>query len=164
MKSCPVWYPGLLELASLEWDLDISDLGSTRFKPPSGQEFEADGAWYLDMEKRVRDRKNIDLSVDPPPDLLLETDITTDSSDKLNIFAGMRVPEVWLYNLLDGFVAKALEGEGYVPIQTSRVIAGLPIAEVAKRIDDEAGRSNMLTFRRAWRQWLQEHRHLHDSA
>jgi len=39
---------------------------------------------------------------------LLETDITTDSSDKLKIFAGTRVPEVWLYNF-DGFVVKALE-------------------------------------------------------
>jgi Uma2 family endonuclease len=154
---------GLLEFASLEWDIDLCDLGSTRFKAPSGEEFEADGAWYRDLEKRVRDRRAIDLLVDPPPDLLLETDITTDSSDKLKIFAAMRVPEVWLYNL-EGLAAKAFDGNAYVPIQTSRVIAGLPIAEIAKRIDDEAGRSNMLVFRRAWRQWLQEHRHLHDNA
>ena len=41
----------------------------------------------------------------------------------------MRGPEVWLYNL-DGYVAEALEHGEYVPIQTSRVIAGLPIAEM----------------------------------
>jgi Uma2 family endonuclease len=156
-------FAGLLEFVSLEWDLDIIDLGSTTFGPPGGKDFQPDGAWYLDIEKRVRDRTNVDLSVDPPPDLLLETDMTRDSSDKLATFAEMRVPEVWLYNL-DGFAAKALDDGQYVAIETSRVIAGLPIAEITNRLADEAGRSNMLTFRRAWQGWLREHKHLHTDA
>ncbi len=155
----------LLDLVSLEWELDISDLGSTRFKPPGGSEFEADGAWYLSMKTQVRNRKNIDLAVDAPPDILLETDISTSSSDKLKIFATMRVPEVWLYDL-DGFRAKALENGEYVPIETSRIIAGLPIAEIAKRIENEAGleKSDMYAFRRDWQRWLREHKNLHGSA
>jgi len=155
---------GLLELVSLEWEIDITDLGSTRFKPPGNQEFEPDGAWYLDMETRVKDRKNIDLAIDPPPNLLLETDITTSSSDKLRFFAAIRVPEVWLYTL-DGFAAKALEHGEYVPISVSRAITGLPIAEITKRVEDEAARSksNALMLRREWQQWLREHKYLHDN-
>jgi Uma2 family endonuclease len=155
----------LLDLVSLEWGLDISDLGSTRFKPPGEAEFEADGAWYLSMKTQVRNRKNIDLTVDAPPDLLLETDISTSSSDKLEIFATMRVPEVWLFNL-EGFQAKALENGEYVPIEMSRTIAGLPISEIARRIEGEAVRekSDMYTFRREWQHWLREHKHLHDAS
>ena len=94
---------------------------------------------------------------------MLETDITTNSSDKFAIFAGIRVREIWLYNL-GGFTAKALENGAYVPISASRVILGLPIAEISKRLEDEAGRSNMLTFRRQWQQWLRAHKHLHEEA
>jgi Uma2 family endonuclease len=145
--------------------MNITDLGSTRFKPPSGQEFEPDGAWYVDMGTRVRSRKNIDLTIDAPPDMLLETDITTSSTDKLKTFAEMRVPEVWLYNL-DGFSAKALENGEYVPIETSRVIAGLPIAEVKNRVEDQAPRdeADMYVFRREWQHWLREQKHLHDAT
>jgi Uma2 family endonuclease len=155
----------MLGLVSDEWDMDITDLGSMTFKPLVGPEFMPDGTWYINMESKVNDRSTIDRSTTPPPDILLETDITTNSTDKLKTFAEMRVPEVWIYNL-HGFSAKALEHDQYVPIETSRAIAGLPIAEIAKRLEDEAGRpkSNMLTFRRAWRQWLRAHRHLHDNA
>jgi Uma2 family endonuclease len=149
----------------LEWKINITDLGSTRFKPIGGVEFEADGAWYIDMKTKVRDRMNIDLTVDAPPDILLETDITTKSSDKFNIFGNMGVPEVWLYDL-SGFSARTLENGKYTPISVSRVIAGLPIPELAKRINDEAGRSesDSLAFLESWHQWLREHKNLHDDA
>ncbi len=153
---------GLLYSVALEWEIDITDLGSTRFKPVGGAEFEADGAWYLDMKTKVRDRRNIDLAIDSPPDILLETDISTNSSDKLEIFAGMRVPEVWLYNL-DGFTASALENGKYEPIAISRVIVGLPIAVIAKRLEDEANGSQLdsLMLQRNWQQWLRKHKHPH---
>jgi Uma2 family endonuclease len=151
----------MLADVAMEWTLDLSDLGSTRFKTESG-EFEADGTYYLDVERRIRDRENMDLSVDPPPDLLVEIDITTDSSDKLAIFAGIGVPEVWRYNL-HGFAAFAFLQDQYVPITVSRFIKGLALNEIARRLDDKADRSNMLAFRLAWRQWLQENRHLHDA-
>jgi Uma2 family endonuclease len=148
----------MLDAVSTEWALDITDLGTATFKTePRG--FEADGTYYLDAAQRIRDIDHIDLSIDPPPDLLLEIDITTDSSDKLATYAGMGVSEVWRYNL-DGFAAFALADGKYVTITISRVISGLPLAEIAKRLDDKKGRSNMLTFRRTWRQWLQENIHL----
>jgi hypothetical protein len=73
------------------------------------------------------------------------------------------MPEFWLSNL-DGLVAKALENDACVAIETSHVIAGLPTVQIAQRLADEAGRSNRLTFRRARRAWLREHKHLHDDA
>lgn len=150
----------MLDAVSTEWQLDITDLGSATFKAqPRG--FEADGTYYLDAAQRIRDVDKIDLTIDPPPDLLLEVDITKDSSDKLVTFATLGVPEVWRYNL-DGFVAFAFVQHEYVPISVSRIISGLPIEEIARRLVDKQGRSNMLTFRLAWQQWLRDHRHLHD--
>ena len=51
--------------------------------------------------------------MDPPPDLVLEVDITHPSLDKLSIFAAVGVPEVWRY---DGERVRmlALAGDSYV--------------------------------------------------
>ena len=39
----------------------------------------------------------IDLKADPPPDLVIEIDITHPSLNKLPIFAGLSIPEIWRY-------------------------------------------------------------------
>jgi Uma2 family endonuclease len=41
----------------------------------------------------------IDLRVDPPPDLAIESDNTADSDWKLPVYARLRVPEVWRYDV-----------------------------------------------------------------
>jgi hypothetical protein len=46
---------------------------------------------------RVRGKKRLDMEIDPPPDLLIEIDVTTDSMDKFPLYAALRVPEVWTY-------------------------------------------------------------------
>jgi len=40
----------------------------------------------------------IDLATDPPPDLVVEVDITHPSLDKFPIYASLRVPEVWRHD------------------------------------------------------------------
>jgi Uma2 family endonuclease len=48
--------------------------------------------------ERVRDREQIDLTVDPPPDLVIAIDIHSSSLDRFPIFASIGVPEVWRYD------------------------------------------------------------------
>ena len=50
------------------------------------------------MPPRCADADELDLSVNPPPDLAIEIDITSSSLDQLAIYADMGVPEVWIYN------------------------------------------------------------------
>lgn len=38
-----------------------------------------------------------DLETDPPPDLVLEVDVTSPSDLKLPVYAAMKVPEVWIW-------------------------------------------------------------------
>lgn len=46
----------------------------------------------------VRERAVLDLDVDPPPDLAIEVDITHSSINRMDVYAGLRVPEVWTYD------------------------------------------------------------------
>ncbi len=59
---------------------------------------EPDECYYLAHASALRDVEELDLSVDPPPDLAVEVDISRSSLDQLAIYADMGVPEVWIYD------------------------------------------------------------------
>ena len=40
-------------------------------------------------------RTDLDLHVDPPPDIAIESDLTSSSLDRFAIYAGLGVPELW---------------------------------------------------------------------
>ncbi|MDQ3259085.1 MAG: Uma2 family endonuclease [Acidobacteriota bacterium] len=82
----------VLEVREIEFD----NVGSNTFKREDLQRgFEPDSSFYIQSVESVSDREQIDLAVDPPPDVVIEIDITHPSLDKLPIFAAVGVPEVW---------------------------------------------------------------------
>lgn len=88
----------LVTLTTLEIEVEALSIGSTTFKRKDIERgFEADACFYARNEYRIREKKEIDLTVDPPPDLVVEIDVTSSSIDKLALFAEFGVPEVWLY-------------------------------------------------------------------
>jgi Uma2 family endonuclease len=89
----------LVEVLAEELGVDVRRLGSTTFKRRDlSKGFEPDSCFYIQNEDRVKGKKEIDLTVDPPPDLLIEIDISSPSLDKLPIYARLGVPEVWRYD------------------------------------------------------------------
>ena len=79
--------------------MNIDSLGSTTFRREDiDRGFEPDSCFYIQNAARVRGKKRIDLSSDPPPDLVIEIDITSPSLDKFPIFAQAGVPEVWRFD------------------------------------------------------------------
>jgi Uma2 family endonuclease len=77
-----------------EMGVEAKDLGSTTFRredPERGSE--ADSCFYIENEGLIYGKDRPDLSVDPPPDLVIEIDITSPSISKLPIYAQMGVPE-----------------------------------------------------------------------
>jgi Uma2 family endonuclease len=57
---------------------------------------EPDESYYLANEARVRGKKEIDLRVDPPPDLAIEAVHTHGASMAVETLRRLRVPEVWV--------------------------------------------------------------------
>lgn len=94
------WITALLvrELA-IEFELDVDSAGSTTFKSEDLElGVEPDGYLYFRNIERLRGKAEIDLDAgDPPPDLVIEVDVTSPLLDKLPICAQVRVPEVWRY-------------------------------------------------------------------
>jgi Uma2 family endonuclease len=82
-----------------ELGIEAEDLGSTTFRREDLERgFEPDSCFYVQNEEQVRGKDRIDLAVDPPPDLVIEIDITSPSFSKLPIYAQIGVPEVWRYD------------------------------------------------------------------
>ncbi len=89
----------LVELLAGEMEIDIEGGGSTTFRRKDlTKGFEPDECFYIPHAELVRGKKQIDLAEDPPPDLVIEIDITSPSLSKFPIFAALGIPEVWRYN------------------------------------------------------------------
>jgi Uma2 family endonuclease len=69
-------------------------------RPLAGEAREPDRSFYFGARADVMAaRTEINLRVDPPPDLAIESDNTDDSGWKLPVYGRLRVPEVWRYDV-----------------------------------------------------------------
>lgn len=62
---------------------------------PEESGIEPDYCFYIDNWEAVSGKERIDWRVDPPPDLVLEIDVTSYSD--VNDYLPYRVPEIWLF-------------------------------------------------------------------
>jgi len=78
---------------------------------------EPDHSWWIAHELQVRGKRQIDLRVDPPPDLAIEVDVTHRSLDRMSIYARLGVPEVWRLDAR-GLTFQVLQPDGRYAEQT----------------------------------------------
>jgi Uma2 family endonuclease len=92
----------ILQIAT-ELDIPLEGGGSTTFaREDLDRGIEPDECFYIANAARIQGQKNIDLTIDPPPDLAIEIDVSRSSIDKMAIYAALGVPEFW--RLDDGVV------------------------------------------------------------
>ncbi|MEL6461988.1 MAG: Uma2 family endonuclease [Cyanobacteria bacterium J06621_15] len=88
----------LIHILTEELNLNIKSLASTTLKITEIKTgAEPDKCYYIKNEPAVRG-KTVDLNQDPPPDLVLEVDITHTDINKNQLYQDMKVPEFWRYN------------------------------------------------------------------
>ncbi len=89
----------LIEAVAAGLRIPIAGAKSTTFsREDLDRGIEADESYYIANEARVRFHKKIDLSVDPPPDLAIEVDVSRSSVNKAAIYAALGVPEFWRFD------------------------------------------------------------------
>ena len=59
---------------------------------------EADECFYFSHFDLLQDDRELDLAIDPPPDLAIEVDYTSSSVSKEKIYAALRIPELWRWD------------------------------------------------------------------
>jgi len=145
----------MIETMTEELGIAISSGGSTTLKSQMKEKgVEPDECYYVANEPLVRGRDDFDLTVDPPPDLALEVDITTSWLDKLSIYAALGVPEVWL---CDGATLQVyhIQADGTYALQArSPAFPFLPLEQV-QRFLDQRNALDETTWVRSLRAWVQ---------
>jgi Uma2 family endonuclease len=100
------WMSRLIYLVALELGTHLCSGGSTTLKLAlKNAALEPDRCFWIKNAHRMRGKKQWDALADPPPDLAVEIDITSSWLDRLEIYAALKVPEIWRF---DGETLKLL--------------------------------------------------------
>jgi Uma2 family endonuclease len=107
-----------IRILVVEHGLRLKSLRSTTLnREDLNRGAEPDNTYYIQNYSKIIG-KIIDLSQDPPPDLIVEVDITNSDIDKNRLYASMGVPEFWRFNG-DIWQILMLGDSGYVEVSHS---------------------------------------------
>lgn len=136
----------------LGWD--SANFGSMTFKQrPKGME--PDECFWIAHELDVRGRDTLDPATDPPPDLVLEIEVSRSVVNRLAILAAMGATEVWRY---DGQHLRAMllgTDRKFHSSPTSRSFPFLPLDEVVDFLNQRTTQSNTAILR-SFRTWVRD--------
>jgi Uma2 family endonuclease len=113
------------------------------------------GSWTLQNAVRARALEpdecySVGVGRPARPDLAVEVIWTSGGIDKLEVYRGLGVGEVWLWR--DGGIeAHVLSGEGYERRERSALFPGLDLAELVRHIDVENQTESVRRYRETLR-------------
>jgi Uma2 family endonuclease len=135
-----------------ELELDSQTFGSTTFKRKEmAAGIEPDNCFYIQNAALMIGKQRVNLSVDPPPDLAIEVDVT--SKTQLDAYLTLAVPELWIYTegKLQIFVLQ--QGE-YLLTETSPIFGNLPVIGEILQFLQQSEILGDSAARRGFRQWV----------
>ncbi|MEA5580958.1 Uma2 family endonuclease [Nodularia harveyana UHCC-0300] len=139
-----------------ELNLKLKSTGSVTCKRQDLQRgVEPDSSFYIQNEPVMRSKQNLDLSQDPPPDLVIEVDYTSASIDRLPIYLALGVPEVWRYDEPVMQIYQLREGV-YIPCDVSLTFAHLPLTTQIPRFLQESLKIGEIPMIRSFRDWVKQ--------
>ena len=134
-EACLRFIEDLVRAFAQAYKLPLEKFGQTTWKRRHlGKGVEPDACYYVENAERVIGKEELDLESDPPPDIVVEVDITARSLKKLSIYAALCVPEVWRYDGETLQIYKLSVGK-YVETLASRFLPGLSGSILAKHIE-----------------------------
>ena len=144
----------LVKIILEELELDCECFDSTTFKRQDMDSgIKPDDSFYIKNHLQMIGKEKIDLNIDPPPDLVIEIDVT--SKTQLDAYLALAVPEVWRYED-DKLQINIWQDGKYIESEVSPNFPNLPIAEIIPQFVEESrilGRSPTL---RKFRQWVKQ--------
>jgi len=120
---------------------------------PDTYGIEPDYCFYIDHWQAVSGKERIDWMNDPPPDLVLEIDVTSFSD--VNDYLPYRVPEVWLFSK-NQLLVYQLQSSKYLSQTRSRYFPDINLLDVVSRCLQVASERNTSTAIRELKQQLEK--------
>lgn len=143
----------LLEELDWEWE----SLGSSTFKTKSMKAgIEPDDCFYIKNYAAMIGKKRLDMSIDPPPDIAIEVDLT--SNTQISAYEALAVAEIWRY--ANGKLSIRLLHEGkYVESLVSLSFPDFPVIDGISQFLERDSELSISSLRREFRQWVRDRLH-----
>ncbi len=143
----------LLEELDWEWE----SLGSSTFKTKSMKAgIEPDDCFYIKNYAAMIGKKRLDMSIDPPPDIAIEVDLT--SNTQISAYEALAVAEIWRY--ANGKLSIRLLREGkYVESLVSLSFPDFPVIDGISQFLERDSELSISSLRREFRQWVRDRLH-----
>jgi Uma2 family endonuclease len=144
----------MIETLTEELNLPTKSFGSTTLNREDLEKgAEPDSCYYIQNVGQIQGR-TVNLAIDPPPDLVVEIDISNPSSQRIEIYKQLGVPEIWRYS--GGTVQiYHLEAGEYRSRDFSPTFA-IASTVAINRFLEQAETRDDTTLIRSWRQWIQQ--------
>jgi Uma2 family endonuclease len=137
-----------------ELDIEFCPLGSTTFKNQLMLKgIEPDSCFYIQNEAVVRGKNRLDLTIDPPPDLALEIDITNRSHP--DIYESLGVSELWRYEHGKLQILLLVNGK-YVESDRSANFPNFSLVEAIPQYLNQCRTEGRNKGMKAFRSWVRE--------
>ncbi|NEQ69953.1 MAG: Uma2 family endonuclease [Symploca sp. SIO2D2] len=135
----------------VELGMKVKTMGSTTLdKEELDKSAEPDDAYYIQNQPLVAGR-DVDLERDPPPDLVVEVDITHTDINKLQLYAALGIPEFWRYNGEVWRIYSLHDGE-YQEVEVSPTFSLVPKVKLYEFL--ATARQDEVEAELALREWL----------
>lgn len=146
----------IIETVTEELDLPRVSAGATTFsKEDLDRGLEPDECYYLANAHRIGKQDRIIMGIDPPPDLVIEIEITRSALDRLGIYAALGISEVWRWSGKKLKVLHLQADRTYAPSETSLAFPFLSLDEIARWALSEAPEGET-RWARGFRVWVRE--------
>ncbi|MGF1513876.1 MAG: Uma2 family endonuclease [Elainellaceae cyanobacterium] len=113
----------LLRNRGLDWQ-SFDPITLKRFQRKG---LEPDRCFYIQNRAAILGKERIDLEVDPPPDLVLEVDLT--SLTAVDDYSDIGAPEIWIYRQ-QSLSIYTFDGQRYCPQANSPLFPEKPVKEL----------------------------------
>ena len=123
-----------------ETGTEITNAGMSTLRRKDLQEgVEPDSSFYTAHQAQMCHKKEIDLTIDPPPDLAIEVEVTRRLAERRTIYRDIGVPEIWVYNDKNGLTVHCRKGEKYELVDRSPTFGQLSPKELSEFISAGLG-------------------------
>jgi len=134
--------------------IPFESLGSTTLKNQRmTQAVEPDACFYIQNQAVIIGKSRLNMSVDPPPDLAIEIDLT--SRTQLDNYQILGVPELWRYRR-GGLQINLWQNGQYLESVSSPNFPDIPIVELVNQYVQQSQIAGRTQAMQAFRNWVSE--------
>jgi len=147
----------LIDVWTEELNIDVQSCRIMTFKREDlDRGLEPDNCYYVEHEPQMRQKTELDLAIDPPPDLAIEVEVSAPVIRKMPLYAAFGVPEVWRFDGETLQVHRLNPAGQYEPRDGSVCLPRFPIAQVLDVLR-QVNTASETALVRSLRDWVRKH-------